>query len=419
MRTTLVTIACLGGCLGGASSISGPTAATVIYALPDHSSCDNNNGMQPPDAYLGGVAIGSSFAFIGVSAAQNTCNGGMSSVDALIQVGLAGGDPGTPFGFAGAQNNQEIHVGSIGDDPIFTYAPASAGALVAQVGSGSAFAIASPQGGNGTVYPADAIDGGDAGVWVASFSGFQGMEDPFDDPGFPDGQFLFGPTGQQGGSLVLVAPDGTVPLSAGLGSGQSWACSSMPDCLALDGGSAVLAIVDDNTGGGTSIPELVVFSTGGSLTEQVVEPLPVMVPGGGPMGLASSGTHAVWVEAQEPIHGGAACEVWARDLVGNTDTELLDTTAFSCAGASADGSAAYFTITHYNNKVNNGVVDGIGLGRVSFDDHTVETLATGILGNDAGARRVYVVGDTMYAVDPHVLASIPTSALDGKHDFGP
>ena len=86
---------------------------------------------------------------------------------------------------------------------------------------------------------------------------------------------------------------------------------------------------------------------------------------------------------------------------------------FSCAHLSIDATHVYFAIVSIGNQR----MRGDGIGRISIADQTFESLDLGIQGESAGPRRVYLAGDSMFAVDPFVVAAIKKTALDGKQDF--
>ena len=96
---------------------------------------------------------------------------------------------------------------------------------------------------------------------------------------------------------------------------------------------------------------------------------------------------------------------------------LLATTQFGCLDAKLADGYVYFTIVGIYSDNNS--MFGRGIGRISIADRTLETLDLGIRGPQAGPRRIFPVGDQLYLVDPFVMARIPKSALDGKHDFTP
>nr|HEX4312724.1 hypothetical protein [Kofleriaceae bacterium] len=411
MRGVALAVA-LAGCLGGGGTASGPTDATVLFAVVDQNLACNTNGQGAHDSYLGGVAIGSTLAFIATASDAFGCGNDAAS-QSLLEVSLAGGDPGTSLGSIGPQPPQEAHVAAVGDTPVFAFAMANGGELQGQIGSAAAFGIQPPTG--GMLYAADAVGDG-SGAWIASWGGFAMMQGGFDDPGYPYDQQIFQPTGTaSGGTLLRVGVDGTAQAVASLPANQSWACATMPDCLASDGSGGVLAIASETSqpGQGTLLA-----LPAGATAFTAIEALTTLADGG-PMGFASDGAHAAWVLADEPNGGQPHCVVVARDLAAGSDTQLLESTAFSCAGAAVDATGAYVAITTYGHGDQGNVIDGLGIGRVEFATGAFESIATGLSGEGVGARRLYVVGDTIYVVDPHVLAAIPVAALAGQHAFAP
>jgi hypothetical protein len=140
----------------------------------------------------------------------------------------------------------------------------------------------------------------------------------------------------------------------------------------------------------------------------------------GPAGVAAAPGHVAWSATVDPSlfesapHG---CFIWASD--GTTMSMRLSTQAFSCMDLAVDATSAYFTIFSVDDHDGNESMSGIGIGRVSLTDSTVESIALGFSGVAAGPRRIYLDGDDIYAVDPLVIGKLPKSALDGAHDFQP
>ena len=101
---------------------------------------------------------------------------------------------------------------------------------------------------------------------------------------------------------------------------------------------------------------------------------------------------------------------------------VFQTTKFSCMDAALDGTSIYFAIVSVPVQNDCGScspqdMHGDGIGRVSLVDGTDEELALGVSGVSTGPRRVYLDGPDIFSVDPFVIAKLPKSALDGKHDF--
>lgn len=137
-----------------------------------------------------------------------------------------------------------------------------------------------------------------------------------------------------------------------------------------------------------------------------------------PSGLVATDGLVAWAVSVD--HGNfnvqPHCEIVTDDGMPGTDpTVLFATDEFSCMHVAIDAEAAYFAIVDVSEQY--GVINGLGIGRVRFDDQTVETLSLGVQGIAVGPRRIYLEGDSMYLVDPTMIVKIATSALDGKQDF--
>ena len=65
------------------------------------------------------------------------------------------------------------------------------------------------------------------------------------------------------------------------------------------------------------------------------------------------------------------------------------------------------------------LIHGDGIGRVSLDGMTFESIAFDMKGTYAGPRRVLLDNDSLYAVDPLAIGKIAKSALDGKQEIAP
>ena len=141
---------------------------------------------------------------------------------------------------------------------------------------------------------------------------------------------------------------------------------------------------------------------------------------GVPVGLGASDAFVAWSSsiAYEFFPALPQCRIGGYDLVTSTEVQLFNTTQFSCMDAATDGTHVYFAIVDVEEDHSQNM-RGLGLGRVSIATKTFESIRTGVTGRAAGARRVYLDGTDVYAVDPFVVAKIAKSAFDGMSDFEP
>jgi hypothetical protein len=138
-----------------------------------------------------------------------------------------------------------------------------------------------------------------------------------------------------------------------------------------------------------------------------------------PVGLAADDAHvaiAVSRDYRNTDPSTKLCAIRLHDLVqGPQPKTLLNTSAFSCMGAALDTTHVYFAIVSVGDDRQD--MRGIGIGRIQISDRTFEGLELGIEGRSAGPRRIYLDGESMYVVDPYVIAKISKHALDGRRDF--
>jgi hypothetical protein len=140
------------------------------------------------------------------------------------------------------------------------------------------------------------------------------------------------------------------------------------------------------------------------------------VPAGAvPVGLAADDAHVVVAFANPPSASGAippGC--WIVEATGGL---IFESTELSCLGAALDADHVYVALVHADG---NGALHGDGVARVAFaGSHDVESVAFAIAGAQAGPRRVYIVGGTLFVVDPFAIAAIAPDALAGKHELTP
>jgi hypothetical protein len=146
---------------------------------------------------------------------------------------------------------------------------------------------------------------------------------------------------------------------------------------------------------------------------------------GVPLGLAADATHVAWSTTTDlgPYSNGGngnassipnSCSIWLHSPSPQDSAKvLLHSSSFSCWGVAIDETAVYFAIVNIDSSQFDPTVDGIGIGRVTFDG-AFESISTGFFGAGFGPRRIFLDGEDMFAVDPLAIAKIKKSALDGK-----
>lgn len=149
-----------------------------------------------------------------------------------------------------------------------------------------------------------------------------------------------------------------------------------------------------------------------------------------PVGLAAQGGGLAIAVAPAILDNGPppapGCEItWFQPTANGSSvpspSPILQTSRFSCMDVAIDPPYIYFAIVEaaQNGDCGNCGPDlhGAGIGRVSFDGQTFESLALGVSGSQSGPRRVYIAGGEIYAVDPLAIVRIDESKLAGAHDF--
>ncbi len=150
--------------------------------------------------------------------------------------------------------------------------------------------------------------------------------------------------------------------------------------------------------------------------------------GAPPAGLAADADHVAWSQSLDftqlsTIDGpttlpAPTCAIGAA-ATGAPAMMLLQTTQFSCTDVAVDATSVYFLIVTLDYTDHGVVVHTLGIGRIAFADGTFESVALGLDGFGAGPRGITTDGDSLFLIDPLLVARAAKSALDGKHDFTP
>lgn len=413
MRTLPLLVLGLGACFGEGPIPSNPTEATVLYGVP--SSISECNG-----SYVGSVAIGPGTDAYVVAQPYKPHQCGTSSSPVPLSVEVfqkaAKLDP-VILGDAGNADESfaaTLHAPRVSAVGVWAYeATGSDGRdLGIMVDPSLGLVQASTQ----RTFPAGIVTDSTS-VFIAGWQTGGGRYG-VDHPDYP----CCGPVTPQnpdGGTNTLT----TIPIGGGspttLPVAPKYACESMSECLAANTSSLFytehaepghVATITRFPKTGTAAAEQALIGTVDATGVNKVAPV----------GLVASDSHVVWSvsadyelqRSDDPVPP-SLCIITAHDLTTQVTTVLLSTTEFSCMHASLDTGFVYFAIV----SIAGGHLHGDGIGRVSIADQTFESLALGIEGDSAGPRRVYVVDDLMYLVDPFAVASVKKSALDGKQDF--
>ena len=274
-------------------------------------------------------------------------------------------------------------------------------------------------GGSGNEVPLGiATIGGDIYVATASNITSSGAGTDIDDPSDP-----------RSGAVSFQGDGGVIRKigSAGVQDIAQWnpTCAGIDRCMVAGSDSLYYVQKPANGTAEWRITRLAV-ETG---SDAAASPVVTQVSGPeAPFGLDADQQYVAWSTTQgcvQNITGGAnncditECNVGAFDTTDPMamPNTLLSTTQFACVDAKLSNGYVYFAIVGVYSH--SGSMYGRGIGRVKISDGTVETVDLGIRGPSAGPRRIFPLGDQLYLVDPLVMARIPASALDGKHDFTP
>jgi hypothetical protein len=399
----VVAAAGVAACFGAGPIPSPPTDATIVFSIAPSM----NDSTTCTSYYVGDVAIGSDAGYaITVPYKPQDCGGGGTLPQGLVQPVFRFAKTGgaTMIGSAGPSvPTSEPRIAVTAAGPAWAYPvmgqtntlqidPAGTVINFGQATSGPTFSAAALVGLADTLYVAAAPP--------ANVSP--------DDPSFP---CCGGMQGNNGGTgAIQTSPAGMIHVNPPL------VCGETSHCLAVNTDNIYYF---DQPTGSTGVTAAVEQTTKAGATTKI-----------GDIGMTSGLTTPVGIAADD------ATVVWATSVLFTSTSNnlprgcvltkyqagatmlLFTTQQFSCSDVALDGTHAYFTIVSIEgNDSNNQSMNGAGIGRVELATGTVETLALGIIGPQAGPRRVYADGADLYLVDPNVIGKIAKTALDGQHDF--
>ena len=413
MRTLPLFALGFGACFGEGPIPSNPTEATVLYTAPSPSfEC---NG-----AYVGSVAIGpgTDAYVVAQPFTTNQCGTSPPPVPLSVEVfqKAAKLDPVIlgDAGKADASFATTLHAPRVSAVGIWAYEATGSDGLDLGIMVDPSLGLV--QASTQRTFPAGIITDATS-VFVAGWQAGGGRYG-VDHPDYP----CCGPVGPQnpdGGANTLT----TIPIGGGsptpLPVAPTYACESMSECLAANT-SSLFYMEHAEPGHVAKITRFPKTGTAAAEQAMIGTVDAIGVNKVAPVGLVASDSHVVWSVSTEyelqrsddPVPP-SLCIITAYDLTTEVTTVLLSTTEFSCMHASLDTGFVYFAIV----SIVGGHLHGDGIGRVAIAEQTFESLALGIEGDSAGPRRVYVVDDSMYLVDPFTVVAVKKSALDGKQDF--
>jgi hypothetical protein len=407
-------IAAVSACFGDGPTPAAPGDAVILATAAPGQNCNQGT-------YVGPVAFGSErgyVSFLPYSPQGGNCNGGG---------GPGGQTPQTVYSFSLAGGSLE-KVGSAGE---INNNGGVGHVQLAAVGSGVAYVFdagGTMMGGGATVEPGGVMIGGNMGTELplgifaagsnlyvattenATTTGGQDLEHP----NFPNG----------GGGAFGVSP-GKVWMVGSNATPADWtpSCGALDRCI-VGNDTSFTYVGQDPIGAGNWAILQTPLAGGTPLRIASAEQNSVLAP----FGLDVDSHQVVWSTSEtcvQNMNGGqidcrmTTCNVFDYDTAAAMPkvTTLFSTEQFACLDAKLANGYVYFAIVTISTE-NNQMI-GRGIGRVSIAGRSLETLDLGIKTPTTGARRIFPIGDQLYLVDPFVIARIPASALDGKHDFTP
>jgi hypothetical protein len=419
--TSLLLPFLLTGCFGGGPTPTPPAGASIAFATPlppPDSTCNNS-------VYNGPIVFDASQGYVMTLAYQpegNCGGGGGGGPNQPVNVTvfpLDGSNPlgsPLPMGGAGDYNSGQTRPAMTSDGttvkwlyingPDLTLGPDTTKLMTS---GGMTF--------GGQSILATAVDS--ANVYVLGAAASMGqLTDPYN-PSYPN----FGGGGNSGGLLALLGkiavpvPQNTSVTITPMAT-PTINCGELDRCMVANATTLYVMAQDPSMG---QLSQLEAFpKTGGAPTTLgVLAPTP-QVENPVPVGLDADNQHVAWAMANSatmtPINPG--CEIFVSD--GTTSMGVFASKKFSCLDVAVAGDWVYFTAigsSQCNNCGGNSSLLGLGIGRVQISNPSnFNTIGFGFTGVGQGPRRVHVVGDFVYAIDPLAVVRIPTSAFDGQND---
>jgi hypothetical protein len=222
--------------------------------------------------------------------------------------------------------------------------------------------------------------------------------------------------------VPLPLPSGDANATS-LGS-ASFFCDELKECLVGNTSELYYMRHEDPGTGNVAAIDRVIKPAGPITTLDTISTS--LSPSATPVGLAASETHVAWAVANsgqqlqnQQLQLG--CWIFARALGDPNGKLLFQSSQFSCLDVALDDVSVYFTIVRSSTGGDCGSceqpIHSEGIGRVSLDGSTYESLALRMQGQYAGPRRVFLDTDSLYAVDPLAIAKIAKTAFDNRQDI--
>lgn len=397
-------IAAVSACFGDGPTPTAPSDATILITATPGQSCNQGT-------YIGPVAFGSDHVYASLlpyQPAGGNCNNGgggggqVMSPQTVYGYPLGGGSLDR-IGSAGVTNDGHVQLVATGSGVAYAFNETANTALLVEPGH---FTLPSM---SGTQVPFGMFAIG-SNVYVGALNSYMTNS----------GASVIAPNFPNYSGTAITAQNPGEIWQVGSGAIGSWTpnCGALDRCLVANSTSYAYVSVD---GGSWSVVQVPL----GGTTPVKLGTAP-QSGGVAPLGLDIDETHVAWSTSEscvQPMGGGQfncdmhSCNVFLYDTGTQMTKTLLSTQQFPCVDAKLANGYVYFAIGEISTE-NNQMI-GRGIGRVAIADRTVETLDLGINTPTAGPRRIFPIGDQLYLVDPFVLARIPASALNDKHDFTP
>lgn len=399
-------VAVVSACFGDGPTPAAPSGATILFSTEPGQSCNEGT-------YIGPLAFGSDHVYVsflpyqpvGGSCHNGGGGGGIQAGQSVFAYPLGGGTL-EKIGSAGETNGgAHVQLAATGSGVAYAYNEAASTSLYVEPGHVTFQSM------NGTELA--------LGMFAIGSDVYVGAINNANTTGGLD---VTAPTFPNGGAGSIANGSGYV-MQVGTGTATPWSpeCGALDRCLVANS-SSFTYLAPPSTGG---LWTLLQQPLGGSSATVIAT---AAQNGLAPLGLDTDDHQVAWSTTEscgQGMGGGSfncsmvSCNVFVYDTTAAMPkpTTLLSTQHFACVDAKLSNGYVYFAIVALSTE--NQQMIGRGIGRVAIADRTLETLDLGIETPTAGPRRVFPIGDQLYLVDPFVLARIPASALDGKHDFTP
>ncbi|HTL34348.1 MAG TPA: hypothetical protein VL326_14575 [Kofleriaceae bacterium] len=394
----------LGGCFGQSDIPSGPTDATVLFAVGTPPPQDNNcNGKV--SHYIGSVAFNANKAYaVSLQFTSQQCGGdsGANQLASYSEISLNSGVK--PLGQIESDMSSLPRLAA-NDGLITVTSHMNQITLGPDIG-----AWTNPA---GTFGPVAAV-ADTTTLWTIGIQQASGGAAESNNPNYP----CCGPppVSTMASFVKFVLPTPTGPIAMPVTPLCTYA--TMASCLVQN--STHLIYSASSMTSGVSIR---MFPKTGTMASQEREIGTITGTNSSvPVGLAADEQTVVW--AVSPITGNfpppsTHCTVFAYILATQETAMLLDTSKFSCKDVDVRADQVYFAIVGTESENGNQEMFGRGIGRIAIASKTFESIDTSVFGYGAGIRRVHISqdGETFFGIDPYAMARFSAHSLDGKQEI--